>query len=1811
MNIARQQTINRNAEQGLGRFLNAPKRFLALLPTIFFTGAWCAEGQAPSLDDFNPGVNGVVYALAVQADGKILVGGNFISLGGQPRTNLARLNADGSVDASFNAPTDGRVLALAVQEDGRILVGGTFSQLAGRPRNNLARVYADGLVDTSFVGRTDGEVWALGLQKDGKVVVGGKFTTLDNEWSYGIGRLKTDGTKDSGFSLSAATTYVFTVAVQPDGKVLMGGSFGRQINGLWRYRIARWNANGTLDEAFNPGEFSHNSASVDALAVQADGRILVGGTFTNLAGRACYRIARLNPYGGFDTSFGSGANDRVNAFALQADGTIIVAGNFTTMSGQPRSRLARLHADGTLDDSFNPGCGGQVYGIALEGEGKLLTTGDFTNLVSQLRTNLARLNATAPATRSLSYSGGNIAWLRGGTSPEVWRTVFDYSTNGADWTGLGAGTRIAGGWQVTNVSAPANATLRARGFPTGGEGNGSGGMVEDFFGPPLFIAQPANQTNNAGTTASFNVRTGGSEPVSLQWRWNGAALTDIGKLTGTATTTLTISNAQKADEGAYSIVITNSFGSVTSVVAALTVLDPGITTQPISQNRELGQSATLTVTPAGTAPFSFQWWKDGFVLSQATNATLSFSNLLASDAGRYTVVVSNGLGSVTSAVAVLTVNAAAVDGSFNTGTGNNTVYAMALQPDGKILAGGTFSSLGGQSRSRIARLNADGSADVGFNPGASGIVFSLAVQEDRRILVGGDFGYLGGMPRDYLGRLNQDGTLDTGFNSSPNGRVFALSLQADNSILLGGTFTTVADQPRTNLARLNPDGTLDTSFNPGANSTVSTLLVQPDGMILVGGYFKVLGGQPRTNLARLFPDGTVDDTFTPTATSEDGDYSFVSALALQRDGRILAGGHFSTFGRQLRINLARLNADGTLDTGFNPGASHDQAWMIPAVDSLSVQTDGKILVAGIFTTLAGQPRSYIGRLNEDGSLDPTFNPVVGGPNPALYLRAVVVQPDGKILVGGSFAALGGQACTNLARLNNTAPASDSMSRGPSAITWLRGGSSPEVWRTVFDYTSDGVTWARVGEGTRIPDGWQLDGAALPAGGTLRARGFLAGAYRSASSWFVEKLIGAPVILAHPSNQTANAGSTVTFTVLPDGEGPLAFQWLKNGLPLANDAGVSGDLSSTLTLTNVLKASEGDYRLVVTNASGSVTSLVAALRVIDPVILASPVSRYGEPGQSATFTVTAAGTILNYQWWKDGALMPQATGASLTLTNLQLSDAGGYRVVVSNQHGSLISSVATLTVNLATLDTAFNPGAGGTVSALALQTDGKIVLGGLFSTLGGQTRLRLGRLNANGSLDTSFNSQASATVYSLALQPDGKILVGGDFTSLSGFSRRAIGRLNTNGTLDTGFNPTLITPPPNYTMTARAQAIVVQSDGKIVVGGQYQFTPPVGPLWPTMGFVLRLNTNGTSDGGFTTTGGANGPVTSLALQPDGKILTGGQFTTLRGQSRNRLGRLNAEGTLDTNFTAGADNIVLTLAAQADDKILVGGAFNTVASQPRTNLARLNPDGTVDADFAPAVRGGNASVYSLALQTDGKILLGGLFTTVAGQTRANCARLNADGTLDTGFNPQPNNLVYGLVIQPDGWILAGGDFTQISGQARSRIARLKPSEPAMERLNYDGAILTWLRGGSSSEVWRTSFEFSTNLTTWSLLGAGTRIAGGWELNGLGLLPNGRIRARGHVAGGAFNASGWFLEKSLDVDPFAPPVILVDDDSFGFRTNRFGFNLTALIGQTVLVEASTNLQNWQPLQTNTLDGAQFYFTDPESSNAPSRFYRARLLP
>ena len=357
------------------------------------------------------------------------------------------------------------------------------------------------------------------------------------------------------------------------------------------------------------------------------------------------------------------------------------------------------------------------------------------------------------------------------------------------------------------------------------------------------------------------------------------------------------------------------------------------------------------------------------------------------------------------------------------------------------------------------------------------------------------------------------------------------------------------------------------------------------------------------------------------------------------------------------------------------------------------------------------------------------------------------------------------------------------------------------------------------------------------------------------------------------------------------------------------------------------------------------------------------------------------------------------------------------------------------------------GTNNVVVATAVQSDGKILLGGNFTVCRGIARNRIARLNQDGTLDTTFDpgiGPDQGGVSEIAVQADGKILISGFFFHYSGTPQVAIARLNPNGTLDTTFTPSPLVNAP--------ASIALQDDGKLVIGGTFTEAGVTRPR------VLRLNTDGSLDTTFNLGDGANTSFLGVqALQPDGKIIATGEFTSYNGVARNHIVRLNSDGSVDSAFNPATglnDSLGATL--QPDGKIIIAGNYTDVSGMHGL-IRRLNSDGSPDPSFNSGT-GPNLAIYSTALQPDGKIIIAGNFNTYNGTSRLRLARLNADGSLDPAFNPGfgANNPILSLNVQPDGRIIIAGEFTDYNGGYRNHIARVEGD-----------FFVTWAAGDASDK------------------------------------------------------------------------------------------------------------------------------------------------
>ena len=278
----------------------------------------------------------------------------------------------------------------------------------------------------------------------------------------------------------------------------------------------------------------------------------------------------------------------------------------------------------------------------------------------------------------------------------------------------------------------------------------------------------------------------------------------------------------------------------------------------------------------------------------------------------------------------------------------------------------------------------DGVNDPAFNvgTGANYQVFTTAIQSDGKIIIGGLFTYYNGTSRNYIARLNADGTLDETFavGSGTNGHVYAIAIQGDGKIIIGGDFTSYNGTTISHIARLNADGTLDGTFTVGTGlaglaDNVGELILQNDGKIIIGGYFSYYNEIARKNIARLNADGTLDESFTVGTGANGG----VKTIAFQSDGKFFIGGDFTSYNGISRSRIALLNTDGTLDQAFPLGTGANSM-----IQTIAIQTDGNIVIGGLFSTYNGVSRKSITRIlgsNSNSLTQTAENEVMVYPNP--------------------------------------------------------------------------------------------------------------------------------------------------------------------------------------------------------------------------------------------------------------------------------------------------------------------------------------------------------------------------------------------------------------------------------------------------------------------------------------------------------------------------------------------------------------------------------------------------------------------------------------------------------------------------------------------------------------------------------------------------------------------------------------------------------------------------------------------------------------
>ena len=977
-----------------------------------------------------------------------------------------------------------------------------------------------------------------------------------------------------------------------------------------------------------------------------------------------------------------------------------------------------------------------------------------------------------------------------------------------------------------------------------------------------------------------------------------------------------------------------------------------------------------------------------------------------------------------------------------------------MQADGKILIAG-ISVIAGHSDFALVRYNADGSLDTSFDGdgkvttdfGIIDVGKSVTVQIDGKILVAG-YVYNGTTNDDFaIVRYNSNGSLDTSFDG--DGKVTTaigsyqdygneVLLQSDGKIIVVGD-TYNGSNYDIALVRYNADGTLDTTFDGdgkqttdfgGANDSARSAILQADGKLLVVGT-RWSGGTMAFELVRYNANGSLDTTFDgdgQVTTTVGLNISDVNSVALQSDGKIVVAG-ISNDGNNQNFALVRYNADGSLDTTFDGdgkvvtdlGTDYEQC------NSVVVQADGKIVAAGFVND--GFVENFVAvRYNSDGSLDTTFGSIAtlnGTPSYTENGSAVVLDSNVQI-VDADLAAAGNYsgATLTLAR-NGGANVQDVFSNTGTLGVLAQGGNLTIGGTTIGTVTSN-------------------------SGGTLTLT-FNSSATQSLVNSAMQQI-------AYSNSSDVPPASAQINWMFSDGN---------SGVQGAGGALVATG-SITVSITNVNDAPTGTVTITGINQSGHTLNAGNTLSDAD--------------GLGA----------ISYQWQSTidhgGTWNNVATGSSLALTDLLLG--AELRVVASytdgGGHSESISSIATSAVvgvggaltasGKVTTDIASSSNDEG--RSVVVQTDGKILVAGISQDGTGFHQVVV-RYLSDGTLDGTFDSDGVASsnmvngmpdwFADMAIQSDGKILaVSSNYTGSANEFR--VVRFNQNGSIDTSFDSDGVVNLSLGSLDNRGRSIAVQADGKILVSGQTgDGTGNSNDL-----ALARLNPNGSLDtsfsgDGLTTTNFGLSEYqagSGLVVQADGKILLAG-FNTDHSFC---LARYSADGSLDLGFDN--DGLVTThinlwsgvaegISLQQDGKILVSG-YTHDSTDTYFVLVRYNTDGSLDAGFGAGgyqyTNFGQAT--SIAVQADGKILVAGMAHNGTNSDFA-MARYNSDGSLDSGFGVNGkvttpigtfDDYAYDVSIQADGKILLTGQSGHSSDVTSANW------DFAVVRYNTDGSLDT---------------------------------------------------------------------------------------------------------------------------------------------------------
>jgi hypothetical protein len=699
----------------------------------------------------------------------------------------------------------------------------------------------------------------------------------------------------------------------------------------------------------------------------------------------------------------------------------------------------------------------------------------------------------------------------------------------------------------------------------------------NFQAPPVITQQPQSLVVAAGQTANFSVIAVGSSPLRYQWRKNTAP---IG---GATNATLSLPNAQSGDQADYTVVVTNNYGAVTSAVATLTINSPpGITSQPQDQTVVQGGTASFSVTAGGSAPLRYQWRRNGVNLGGETNDTLTLPSVQTNQAGSYTVVVTNFVGSVTSAVATLTVIPLPV------------VTIAATIPS-------VVENSGGVGRFTVTRsvvTNADLTVNFSVGGSAGPGVDYVALTSPATIPAGAASATLDVAPMDDPTAEPSDTVIIT--VTSGAGYVVGAPASATVTILDD-------DNLPPSVTITNPPDALVLPAVP-TNVTVSAAASDSDGTVTRVDFFVEAPGAGRVAI------GT--DTTAPFSalwTNVPAGTNVLTAVATDNFGLASTSAPVTVFGNfaptvSLTSPASGANfpapANVTLTANASdPDGSVTRVEFFAGTNSLGQLTNTPWTIQ--WTNVAAGNYSLTARATDDRGV--TRTSAVVSITVGSNVLAFTDHFTNRNVVSGSPLTVTGSNAGTTAEPGEPNPAGLNRNSRTVWIAWRATYSGSVTIDTIgssFDTVLGVYTGTVLSSLTVIDvddDGGGNNASLITfnavAGTTynVQVAGFNNNFRVGNITLHITAAVPVPTITAQPQSQTVPRGSNATFNVTVSGATPLSYQWRFNGAPIEDAT------SSVLTVKNVQVFNEGAYSVVVTNAFGSATSSNATLTVDDGLV----------------------------------------------------------------------------------------------------------------------------------------------------------------------------------------------------------------------------------------------------------------------------------------------------------------------------------------------------------------------------------------------------------------------------------------------------------------------------------------------------------------------------------------------------------------------------------------------------------------------------------